>query len=504
MDADAWWALAAASRAAHAAARAADPGGAAARRARALAALDTWLALRARAGDNVEQRSPAWYARRGFTVGGSQLGALAGVGSWGKTPWSVAVSTAVARGWEHPDADQRQKYQRREHIPAAMWGTALEEFSVLLLRALGATVREAGALWGAVPGHSNSPDGVAWLDPAALGRYLVTESDAAGRWRPAAQPPPAGLHLLEFKSYYSQQLGKPPSAEHREQVYGGLDTVPHARAGLLLNTVSRRCGFDQWRAEPGYNPQPTGRRPREDYPPQSAEPEALGLIAFHFGPLGGPGLAPPPGEWPRGRGPTGYPPLSPGTTTPTGADLFHFLGAQQAAPSEAQCYTAARLRLMWLRAQGAGAPLDLGTADPGLVNEVFWMAEKGLLWARHALVLATDPRDPAGARRAPVRALAKAVARVEFHSGSTVAVLPVKILGVEAHYFARPTAAQWDGAPRAEAMRRRVWAALEAADSLVSGGDEGDAESAFSAALAGERAPPPPLALANCFGRGPA
>jgi hypothetical protein len=433
---------------------------------RALAALDVWLALRRAMGDNVDQRTPEWYARRGKSVGGSQLGKLAGLSKWGG-PWQTVEDLAKAQGWGGG--------AYRGWLPAAAWGTLLEPLSPLLLAALGAVCREPGARWGRVRGHSNSPDGVAWLELGRLGRLVRSVTTADGEWVPTPEgldpddPRNGGaLRVLEYKSAYSRVLDDRPSAEHMAQLHGGLDAVPLAKDGLLLNTVARRCELRQWRMVPGF----------------VAMPEALAAVVFHFGPPNGGGLSKSPDLWPQSPagGAEGYPPIT-GGRSPKCADLFAFVKDIMREPNESEQYAAARLRLLWLRDRLRGTVLDLGTVTPDVVSEVVWMTQHRILW-------------PAFVARFPDR-VASGTARLEALSeagvgwSSAVAVMPIKMMVIEGHVTDRQSEST------TEKLRPRIWGALDCAAQLVGGADPDEVRDLFGQYTAGAKEPPPPPLLSS-------
>lgn len=455
-------------------------------KARALAALDVWLVARAEAGDNVTQRTAPWYERRHAAVGGSQLGRLRGLSKWGP-PWQTVEDLAGEGGG-------------RRWMAAAAWGTILEPLSTMILEALGAECRETGALWGRVPGHSNSPDGVAWLEAGRLGRFLRTVTDAEGVCHEvpgglaADDPRAAGaLRLLEFKSAFSRVLegAAPPCAEHMTQLAAGLDTVPFARDGLLLNTVSRRCRLRDWRVAPGFNPQSIAGRD-ETYPSQAAMPEALGVVVFHFGPPGGKGLSGAPASWPRAEGGKkgGYPPLPEDASSPMRRDPFYFKKSVWEPLTMADRYSASRLRLIWLRTLASGV-LDLGEATPQVASEVIWMAQNGLLWMSYACVVVADPESDDDPLELPATQRLELLASAGASEATAVAVLPVKVLVIEGHLADRPARSV------TEEMRPRIWAAIECARALREGAPRDEVRERFEDYLSGRASPPhPPLVAA--------
>ena len=452
---------------------------------RALKALDVWLDLRKQRGDNVDQRTPGWYARRGRSVGGSQLGKLAGFSKWGG-PWQTVEDLAKERGWNGGAF--------RGWMPATAWGTLLEPLSPLLLAELGAVCRETGALWGRIPGHSNSPDGVAWLELGRLGKLIRSVTDARGKWRPTDgldenDPRRKGaLRVLEYKSAYSRVLTGEPSAEHMAQLHGGLDAVPLAKDGLLLNTVARRCPLRQWKAAPGFVAESMKKGQTEAYPSQDAPPEALAAVVFHFGPRKGKGLRAPPPTWPRGPagGEEGYPPAE-AMRSPMCADLFAFVEDAKRESTEEEKYSASRLRLLWLRSLNGGNLYDLGTAPADVVGEVVWMAQNRMLWTEF---VARFP-DRAGTSQERMEALCDA----GIDRSSAAAVLPIKIMVIEGHVTDRQKEST------TEALRPRVWGALDCAGRLVRGESPAEVHELFKEYLSGEaEAPAPALsASARCL-----
>ena len=401
-----------------------------------LALFEEWLRARAARGDNLSQRSAAWYARRRECVGASQLGKLeteAGA-------WQVARSVAGLVPRINP--------------PPCLWGNLLEPYSEAWVEALGGEVRNAGSLLSrALPGHACSPDGVAALDLRKLRAH----------WTPGAAPPTPGpaFVVLEYKNAWSRALGGPPPRHYVVQSQAGVLAVPLARAAVLLEFEFRRCGLDEW----GWNSlmNPDLGRSQARAPPGA--PLALGCLGFLPGPC---------------------PPLPLTAVDPECAELYPFADGE---PDEAE-RRADAVRLLQefrrdLRAEQelrSGQPGDLGAASYKLFVRGMWLASLGVLRVRRLRL-----RFPA----APLPGAAQ-LSDTSFGPKTPLAVLPLKLFRVAATYVPGDRQKILSYAARVQLVLQHAQLLRDAAEAAEAAGGDEAARDEFARAWAALNSAHPP------------
>jgi hypothetical protein len=417
----------------------------------ALKYVDHWLTLRGLIGDNVEQRTAPWYKRRGYSVGGSQLGKLAGHGKYGG-PWDVAVDISGKRP--------------RFWSVACAWGEMAEPISVQILEQLGGEVRECGSLWGMVPGHSNSVDGIGLLRPDSLAAYLDGRLLGSGEYDRDAnlRGSAAEVMVLEFKSYFSRHISPKIDMEHVCQIKGGLDTVHAAARGLLMNTVTRRCRLRDWDHTPAFNREPLatprGKAPKLiDYPAASVmtghgpsevpPPQALAMVVFHR------------------VAPDALPELDDDAASPLFGDPFAFLPYdEELTPKNKQA--AARIVLMKLMNHRRGELIEVGAEPCQVVAEVLWQFTSKILEARYATRVAGP--NPARVTR---KSVAATLDDLGANEPTAVAVMPLKVFTIQMHLVDRP----WPKKPNGDTFTQELKRAIDIAiwcGARLRRGDEAD------------------------------
>lgn len=445
--------------------------------------VDHWLTLRGYAGDNVEQRTPPWYSRRRVSVGGSQLGKLAGHGKYGG-PWDVAVDISGKRS--------------RFWSIACAWGEMAEPISVQILERLGGEVRECGSLWGEVPGHSNSVDGLGLLRPGSLARYLDGALLGCGAYDAGAKHRVGGaaeIMVLEFKSYFSRRISPKIDMEHVCQIQGGLDTVHAARRGLLMNTVTRRCCLEDWGYTPKFNREPLamyGRGPPKpiDYPAASVmtgdgpsatpPPQALAMIVFHRVP------------------PAALPELDDDAVSPLFGDPFGFVpDDEELTPKDRQA--AGRILLMKLANHRRGELIEVGSEPRPVVEEVLWQFTSNLLEARYATHVAHSDESNCTAgdlsRKKDARKfLAKTLDDLGANEDTAVAVMPLKVFTIQMHLVDRPWPEQFNGASFTRSLKRAIDIAIWCGARLRQGDDPDEVRAWHDRARTDAALPVPQLA----------
>lgn len=458
--------------------------------------FDFWLSLREAEGDNVDQRTDAWYARRKYSVGGSQLGQLRGVGKYGK-PWDVAV----AIGGDAP----------RWWSAACAWGEMAEPISVQILELLGVETRMCGSLWGCARGHSNSVDGVGLLDPAQVEEFVDGRLCGDGQFAPpaaaaaraaaeAAVLPMPAIYVLEFKSYFSRSISPTLDREHTCQVLGGLDTIQAARAGMLMNTVTRRCKLSHWDYTPKFNRENlnnTWGKPI-DYPAPPKDgrgtlPVALALVAFHVAPR--------------------MPELDDDAQSPMFGDPFEqYPPDKELTPQNRRAAAAWMLTQLRQRLRTDRVP-DAGDVDARTARELLWQYTSRILEARYVTRLARDERpavevtNPTGAhfrrgrnavtpnfretRRITVDSMAEMLHEVGCDDDTVVAVMPLKVFYVQMFMIDRPLPSTLTAPTFTQEMQRDIDIAIEAGRRLREGEDPDEVREWHDAARADESVPVP-------------
>lgn len=161
------------------------------------------------------QRSKQWLDDRKLSIGGSEMGTIAGYnpyknlrglieGHLGLTTFNGNVNT--------------------------YWGTILEDqVTVILEKKWNSKIYETGSLPGIIPTQKYSPDGLVYLD----------EVDK--------------IVLIEIKSAARRIAdGKIPRM-YKPQIYTGLDTIPIADMGMFVDALFRRCSIADFDFTPKYD-----------------------------------------------------------------------------------------------------------------------------------------------------------------------------------------------------------------------------------------------------------
>ena len=149
------------------------------------------------------QGSAKWLAGRKFSIGGSEMGTIAG---------------------RNPYKNIRELIEGHLGITTfdgninTYWGTILENMVLMILeKRWNCKIYETGSLPGSVPGQNYSPDGLVYLD--FLNKTVLIEIKSAAR---------------------RVANGKIPRM-YKPQICTGLDTIPLADMGLFVDAMFRRC-----------------------------------------------------------------------------------------------------------------------------------------------------------------------------------------------------------------------------------------------------------------------
>ena len=247
-------------------------------------ALAAFVAHHARAG--CSQRGADWTALIGTTVGGSELGALAGVNDYSTFFDVVAEKVAAARG----------SGKRGRGGEACWWGILFEDALAAVVGAdLGDEVVGDALCLRGPGGQRYSPDGYLVAHTVAsagdggpsAGADKGADKGAGQRpWRlwttgEGGAPPPGAVPaavLLEFKCPFSRapEAGRVPPS-YRLQVQAGLAACPFAGFAVFVDALIRKCGVAQLGGEAGYD---EGYHRRDGGRFAEARPFAWGLIAL--------------------------------------------------------------------------------------------------------------------------------------------------------------------------------------------------------------------------------
>lgn len=161
------------------------------------------------------QRSKQWLQNRKFSIGGSEMGTIAG---------------------HNPYKDLRGLVE--EHLGLTefngnintYWGSIIEDLvTVILEKKWDCKIHETGSLPGAIELQKYSPDGLVYLD--FMDKIVLIEIKSAAR---------------------RIANGKVPHM-YKPQVYTGLDTVPIADMGLFVDALFRRCSMADFKFTPKYD-----------------------------------------------------------------------------------------------------------------------------------------------------------------------------------------------------------------------------------------------------------
>lgn len=456
------------------------------------------LALRTFLGDNIPQRTPAWYARRGHCVGGSQSGQIVPVTALG-VPLAANIRTlsAIRTSAESLCKARRELRMRAvalahdEPLPQSwwnvpvVWGTVLEPLTEELVAVCGAlappavAMQSCGSVLGQAPCTAFSADGVGVID--------------WGYWRrfaPVPDPGPATprLTLLEYKNPWSTALPDKPQWGYEAQILAGLAAFPDVQGGMLLQAMWRRapsralvcpreCNLATDRGthlHPGSGPAPDERRRRTRCPGLVlAAVPAYGWteVAFRVAPAG------------RVHALSMRSPLQGSLYTWTSED-------EPRTPADQRKMTRGCLRALRLaaaefpveipqglagrgslKAHAAQGVLDIGAAPHVMLAEVLWLCSEGVL----VPVYSPLRWYARGAAMAPVRG--KKFSSLPGETGAVVAVLPLKLFDLRTHFV---------DAARAPAFRaqlaQRAPLARAAAD-YAENAEEGDADGFIMARL---------------------
>lgn len=161
------------------------------------------------------QRSKQWLDDRKFSIGGSEMGVIAGY---------------------NPYKSLRDLVENHLGITVfngninTYWGSILEDLvTVILEKKWNCKIYETGSLPGAIPKQKYSPDGLVYLE--FLDKIILIEIKSAAR------------RVAD---------GKIPRM-YKPQVYTGLDTIPIADMGLFVDALFRRCSVIDLEFTPRYD-----------------------------------------------------------------------------------------------------------------------------------------------------------------------------------------------------------------------------------------------------------
>lgn len=161
------------------------------------------------------QRSKQWLEDRKYSIGGSEMGVIAGVnpyknirelieGHLGMTSFTGNINT--------------------------YWGSIIEDLVTKLLEEKwNCKIHETGSLPGSIKYQKYSPDGLVYLD------FMDK------------------IALIEIKSAARRTVNGRIPAMYKPQVYTGLDTVPIADIGLFVDAMFRRCSIDAFNFSSKYD-----------------------------------------------------------------------------------------------------------------------------------------------------------------------------------------------------------------------------------------------------------
>ncbi len=162
------------------------------------------------AQNGIRQHDPAWLAAKQFTIGGSSLASIQGNNPYKSCEELVAEKIGLTTF----KSDIKMQ-----------WGTLFENIIKRYTEyAKNCEVVGDDLYIEGPPGVSYSPDGLAVMETRP-GHYEIV--------------------LCEFKCPYSRLPGASPPKYYVPQVKMGLDLIPIASSGLLIEGVFRRCTWDQ-------------------------------------------------------------------------------------------------------------------------------------------------------------------------------------------------------------------------------------------------------------------
>ena len=461
------------------------------------------LFLRLLAGDNIPQREPAWYARRAVLIGGSHAGGLVPKETYKNMfknfEKTVTGIRAAAQQLNQNRVGEmcRQRAIANGDLPASgwwsvptTWGTVLETYAEeLVARCVPAAPADValvtcGSLRGAVPHTAFSPDGVGGVDWAFWSQFTAAAERAGDAYHPSRRD--VRVVLLEYKNPYSAPPPDAPQWAYEAQVRAGLDAIPLAAAGLLLQLVWRRAPVyslgvpREFNAGNGWYPHKyPPHAPNDDDRPAatccpdlataSTEPYGYACILFR-------------------RVPGAL--LHPDTSRTPLQGAFsdeEFLSKAEQRRMTKQCLAAIRsaaddhpvkIPRELVGARGrlrdalTGDVCDVGASSHGLFAEVLFLWKQNVLAADYLPVrLYAHGEDRLGS----LAAGAEYGVIPPAPPGAVVAVLPVKLFQVRAHQIERDGV----GAPFAADMAPRAALARVGADVLGEGGTVEDAERAI-------------------------
>jgi hypothetical protein len=154
------------------------------------------------------QGSKKWLEDRKFSIGGSEMGTIAG---------------------HNPYKDLRGLIEGHLGITEfngninTYWGSILEDLvTVILEKKWNCKIYETGSLPGVIESQGYSPDGLVYLD--FLDKIVLIEIKSAAR------------RIAD---------GKIPRM-YKPQLYTGLDTIPLADMGLFVDALFRRCSIEDF------------------------------------------------------------------------------------------------------------------------------------------------------------------------------------------------------------------------------------------------------------------
>lgn len=428
------------------------------------------LRLRSLLGDNIEQRTPLWYKRRGYTVGGSQAGNLIPArGSHSQTS-SAIFRLAVSMSQARVASRERQRCAKKGRptplsswwsVPT-MWGTIIEPYSDELMARLGAvgspeeTLQTCGSILARHPGVAFSPDGVGIIDWGYWRRFCAN---------PDSVPEEVMITLLEYKNPYSTSLPDKPQWGYEMQIRAGLEVIP-VSAGILLQTMWRQCP-----ARGLVDPHEFSRTEKYLELPQGVPADEHRCEKTRCATLARANA--PAHAWTcivfRIRSELMHPDAG---TSPLGVEYAVRKDEKSRAKAGRQCLRGLRKIARkypvqipsGLAEKGrtlkecAGKTCDLGAAPDKVFREVLWMYNQGMLELEYTPIRFYDesvlgtPSDTTTLPSAP--------------SGTPVAVLPIKLFELRTHYV------EPDRRGIIKEMSKRAVAALECADVLAEEGYE--------------------------------
>ncbi len=156
--------------------------------------------------DLPEQKSEQWLADRTHTIGGSEMGTIAGCNPYKKIRDLIQthIGLKVFNGSIN-----------------TYWGSILEDLVTIILEDVWHTkIYEAGSLPGVVEGQKYSPDGLMYLE-----------------WLDQ-------IVLIEIKSPARRVVNGKIPRMYKPQVYTGLDTIPIANFAIFVDAMFRRCSLE--------------------------------------------------------------------------------------------------------------------------------------------------------------------------------------------------------------------------------------------------------------------